>query len=50
MPVVYTCARYGEDRLEAEVGRGIDQYVIVGAVYETTAMRRTDLMTRLDGL
>ena len=47
MPVVYTRARFGEDRLEAAVGRGIDQYVIVGAGYETTAMRRTDLMTRL---
>ncbi len=46
-PVVFTRARYGEDRAQVAVDRGIDQYVIIGAGYETFAMRRTDLMTRL---
>ena len=46
MPVVYIRARYGEDRPEAAVCRGIDQYVIVGAGYETTAVRRTDRAIR----
>ena len=46
-PVVYTRARYGEDRLQAAVQQGIEQYVIIGAGYETVAMRRKDLMTRL---
>lgn len=47
MPAVYVRARYGEDCLEAATGRGIDQCVIVGAGYETLAMRRKDLMARL---
>ena len=33
-PVVYTRARYGEDRLEGAVRHGIEQYVIIGAGYE----------------
>ena len=44
---VVTRARYGEDRAEAAVGQGVDQYVIIGAGYETFAMRRDDLMARL---
>ena len=47
VPTVYVRARYGEDCLEAAVGRGISQYVIVGAGYETFAARRKDLMARL---
>ena len=47
MPAVYTRARFGEDHLEDAVGRGLEQYVIIGAGYETLAMRRTDLMGRL---
>ena len=47
MPAVITRARFGEDRLELAVQQGIEQYVIVGAGYETFAMRRKDLMTRL---
>ena len=47
MPAVYLRARYGEDRLEAALNQGIDQYVIVGAGYETLAGRRKDLMARL---
>ena len=46
-PAVYTRARFGEDRLEEAVARGLEQYVIIGAGYETLAMRRTDLMERL---
>ena len=46
-PVVFTRARYGEDRAEAAVTQGVDQYVIIGAGYETFAMRREDLMARL---
>ena len=46
-PAVYTRARFGEDCLEAAIGRGVEQYVIVGAGYETFAMRRQDLMARL---
>ena len=47
MPAVYVRARFGEDRLEEAVGRGLEQYVIIGAGYETLAMRRADLMARL---
>ena len=47
MPAVYTRARFGEDRLEIAVRQGVGQYVIIGAGYETLAMRRADLMTRL---
>lgn len=46
-PVVFTRARYGEDHAEAAAEQGVDQYVIVGAGYETIAMRRKDLMARL---
>ena len=47
MPAVYTRARFGEDRLEISIRQGVEQYVIIGAGYETLAMRRKDLMTRL---
>ncbi len=47
VPVILTRARFGEDCAEAAVDAGLVQYVIVGAGYETFAMRRTDLMTRL---
>ena len=47
IPAVYLRARYGEDCLEAAVSQGIEQYVIVGAGYETLAGRRKDLMDRL---
>ena len=46
-PAVFVRARYGEDHAEAATARGVEQYVIVGAGYETFAMRRQDLMTRL---
>ena len=47
VPVILTRARFGEDSAEAAVGNGLEQFVIVGAGYETFAMRRTDLMTQL---
>ncbi len=40
-------ARYGEDYLKSAIDRGIDQYVIVGAGYETLSIRRHDLMANL---
>ena len=46
-PVVVSRARYGEDRAAQAVRNGVDQYVIIGAGYETFAMRRRDLMARL---
>ena len=47
MPVVYTRARFGEDILEAAIKEGLDQYVIVGAGYDTFSARRPDLMDKL---
>ena len=47
VPVIYTRARFGEDRLEAAVNEGLRQFVIVGAGYDTTAMRRRDLAEHL---
>ncbi len=46
-PAVIARARYGEDRAALAVRQGIRQYVIIGAGYETFAMRRDDLT---DGL
>ena len=46
-PAIVTRARYGEDRVATSVEHGVDQYVIVGAGYETFAMRHSDLMARL---
>jgi len=47
MPLVYTRARFGEDLLEASIKDGLDQYVIVGAGYDTFSARRPDLMEKL---
>ena len=47
VPVILTRARFGEDCAETAVGNGLEQFVIVGAGYETFAMRRADLMTQL---
>ena len=46
-PAVIVRARYGEERVEQAVRKGVRQYVIIGAGYETFAMRRTDLMEHL---
>ena len=40
-------ARYAEEKLENAVGRGIDQYVILGAGLDSFALRRRDLATKL---
>lgn len=40
-------ARFLEDLVEAEVARGVDQYVILGAGLDTFAQRRPDLGARL---
>ena len=48
VPVILTRARFGEECVEAAIRNGLEQYVIVGAGHETFAMRRTDLMKRLD--
>ena len=40
-------ARYAERALEAAVGAGITQYVIIGAGMDSFAFRRADLMPRL---
>jgi methyltransferase (TIGR00027 family) len=36
-------ARYAEDKLESAVATGIDQYVIIGAGFDSFALRRKDL-------
>lgn len=36
-------SRYNEDQLERAIGRGITQYVIIGAGYDSFALRRRDL-------
>lgn len=47
MPAIYTRAKFGEERLEKAIREGIAQYVIIGAGYETVAMRRTELAAKL---
>lgn len=47
LPAIFTRARFGEDCLEAAMAEGVDQFVIVGAGYDTFAFRRPDLMERL---
>jgi methyltransferase (TIGR00027 family) len=41
------CLLYGEDVVLAALDAGIDQYVILGAGFDTFAMRHADLATRL---
>jgi methyltransferase (TIGR00027 family) len=40
-------ARFVEDLVEEQVGRGVDQYVILGAGLDTFAQRRPELASRL---
>ena len=47
MPLVYIRARFGEDLLGTAIKEGLDQYVIVGAGYDTFSVRRPDLMEKL---
>ena len=39
--------RYAEDAVDQAVSEGIDQYVVLGAGFDTFALRRTDLAERL---
>ena len=39
--------RYAEDEVERAVERGIDQYVILGAGFDTFALRRKDMVGRV---
>ncbi len=39
--------RYAEDEVERCVGDGVDQYLILGAGFDTFALRRSDLRDRL---
>ena len=39
--------RYAEDEVERAVERGVDQYVILGAGFDTFALRRNDLADRI---
>ena len=41
------CLRYAEDRVEANVERGVGQYVVLGAGFDTFALRRADLAPKL---
>lgn len=40
-------ARFTEDEVEAAAGRGVDQYVLLGAGLDTLAVRRPDLAERV---
>jgi methyltransferase (TIGR00027 family) len=40
-------ARYIEDLVEEQLGRGVDQYVILGAGLDTFAQRRPDIAAKL---
>lgn len=40
-------ARYAEDKLESAVDSGINQYVIIGAGFDSFALRRKDLSKRI---
>jgi methyltransferase (TIGR00027 family) len=46
-PIVLGRARYAEDLLEKAVRQGVKQYVILGAGMDTFALRRPDLLARL---
>jgi len=46
-PITLTRARYAEDALQAAIGQGVRQYVILGAGLDTFIFRRPDLMAHL---
>jgi methyltransferase (TIGR00027 family) len=46
-PVTLSRSRFTEDRLEEAVRQGVEQYVILGAGFDTFAFREPDLMARL---
>jgi methyltransferase (TIGR00027 family) len=41
-------ARYADEEVESALGRGVDQYVILGAGLDSFAWRRTDLMADIE--
>ena len=47
MPEIYVRARWAEDNVESAVEQGIEQIVILGAGYDSFALRRHDLMARI---
>lgn len=47
MPEVYVRGRWAEDNVESAVEQGVDQIVILGAGYDSFALRRHDLMARI---
>lgn len=46
-PVTLSRSRFTEDSLEEAVRQGVQQYVILGAGFDTFAFRRSDLLERL---
>jgi methyltransferase (TIGR00027 family) len=46
-PLVLGRARYNEDLLETAIRNGVTQYVIVGAGFDTFALRRPDLRSQV---
>ena len=47
-PVTLSRSRYAEDCLQAAVEQGVEQYVILGAGFDTFAFRRPDLLAKLE--
>ena len=46
-PVTLSRSRYSEDCLEEAIGQGVQQYIILGAGFDTFAFRRPELAGRL---
>jgi methyltransferase (TIGR00027 family) len=46
-PITLSRSRYAEDSLDEAVRHGVEQYVILGAGFDTFAFRRPDLLQRL---
>lgn len=46
-PITLGRSRYSEDSLEEAIGKGVRQYIILGAGFDTFAYRRPDLADRL---
>lgn len=47
VPIMLGRARYAEDSLEKAVGKGVQQYVILGAGMDTFAFRRLEMLKQL---
>lgn len=46
-PILISRARYTEDNLESAVRKGVQQYIILGAGFDTFAFRRPELVKQL---